>query len=414
MNKIRGSYLTAMMLLSLLTKLYSQGCPPVSCPENQKYPYTYCDGNGHQVTLCTIDPNNPKGSMTNGDIDAVVGKIGSNYNLKPFKINLPICLEFDNSGPVTSEGMFCGDNGTNCRIGEMYKKNDFINDMTRAQTDWNCICNKQNSPCGCTVKIGFSIYSKDFTSFRVESGSNNLEVSKNIFTTNYDKTLTNSNCEVDCSKIKINLNNTLEYTNGVVIRSFESSSHTDNNWSTPTDNRSGASPSNSINLVHEIRYMIAKLVNANGGNENLFGNNGQFLSSSNTNCICPNSSKDITQLDHQQNTKPGISDCEKCMFQKLYCPPTSGIAQLDATNFSIAPNPTNDKMKINFSSNKLNSDFTIKITSSNGKIIKVISGKTKSVYDCISLNTSDIQSGDYFVELVLDKKILTQKLIINH
>ena len=187
-----------------------QPCAPVEYPSVAR-PYLFCNGEGEILPLCTSNPFNPRG--------------GANWTLSPVKAPMPICLQYIPSAEHTVvHGDVCGDeNG--CRILPVFNAADIPNDIQRALNQWNCVCGKQNDPCGCTMNIMFVTDPEIFKDpkgsghgfganyIEKNPGTNDFERSLNPSSTSYDNTtgMLNSNCELDCSKITFYLNHTEAY-----------------------------------------------------------------------------------------------------------------------------------------------------------------------------------------------------------
>lgn len=76
-------------------------------------------------------------------------------------------------------------------------------------------------------------------------------------------------------------------------------------------------------------------------------------------------------------------------------------------NITCFPNPFNDELKINCSDLK-NEIVNLRIYNSIGELIK---NKNIKVGKQLSINTTSLNSGVYFIELISDKEIYSAKLI---
>lgn len=73
--------------------------PTKRCDPTQKFPYVFCNNKGGLIVLCTSDPNNATKDLTPEQL-ADIARFHPTYkSFKPLKISMPICFEFDNSGP---------------------------------------------------------------------------------------------------------------------------------------------------------------------------------------------------------------------------------------------------------------------------------------------------------------------------
>lgn len=87
---------------------------------------------------------------------------------------------------------------------------------------------------------------------------------------------------------------------------------------------------------------------------------------------------------------------------------TVGINEIASqTSFNIYPNPANTTINIDLSELK-NSTSTINMYDITGKIVKTISTTEKT----LSIDRGDLRSGIYFVQVIVDDKVLTKKIVL--
>lgn len=206
-----------ILSFNIKTIVFADDCGDVvNCPKKLR-PYYFCNNNNQIMALCAYDPFGIP-------YDEWFPKF---KNVLKFNNNaLPLCLEFDNSGPDIIRGKICG-NGQ-CHTGDIYLKSDFIIDMKKAEQQWKCICGWDENDCGCTVKIGFvDVNQFQFSDPATQYSSNS--VWNQFFDNTKDKEyfdpelcdgkhiypygpVTRNSCEINCNDIHIYLNNTKAYT----------------------------------------------------------------------------------------------------------------------------------------------------------------------------------------------------------
>ncbi|HVK40147.1 MAG TPA: hypothetical protein VNA88_16570 [Candidatus Kapabacteria bacterium] len=244
-------------------------------------------------------------------------------DLTPLTIKLPICLKFRGDGPETMTGNNCRRNAvtgqiTDCSVGNMtYDKDDFVNDMNEAARRWNCICGRENDPCGCEIEIGFSDDYDDFGEAELEATSSSLEEFIRDHASVESPAIWGpaeqppfGKCEVACEQMVINLNNTAAYRRK---RSWISSSFSDNHWQAKYP--SGDRVNSDMNLIGGIQRELGRLMNASGS-----WWDKRVTGTSASTCTCDDEETARYWWEsgrYGNEVTPPIPDCEKCMAQKL-------------------------------------------------------------------------------------------------
>lgn len=85
----------------------------------------------------------------------------------------------------------------------------------------------------------------------------------------------------------------------------------------------------------------------------------------------------------------------------------TGIDKLESGSLQISPNPVKDYLTVSFS--EINKELTIQVVNTKGKII--FSDECKSPFTK-RINFSGYSNGLYFVRMVIDGKIITQKVML--
>ncbi|HET6989920.1 MAG TPA: T9SS type A sorting domain-containing protein, partial [Bacteroidia bacterium] len=100
-----------------------------------------------------------------------------------------------------------------------------------------------------------------------------------------------------------------------------------------------------------------------------------------------------------------------------YTPSSSGISSssLLANSIDLFPNPSNDRVKMNFTLGE-NSAVSLNIYDLTGKLIRVVNDKEEMIAGTYSLDieTADLPSGVYFMTLSTGELSVTRRLTVVH
>jgi hypothetical protein len=109
----------------------------------------------------------------------------------------------------------------------------------------------------------------------------------------------------------------------------------------------------------------------------------------------------------------GLSDDDKCMYKKLYCPGKTSVEEIKATEVAIKifPNPTDNNMLNLQISNPFNYQINYNIVSPIGN--SVLSGNILPNENTKSINLEDIPTGIYVIVLNYNDNKKIEKFIIN-
>lgn len=291
--------LVFIIYIFTLSNVFADNCsdPALNC-FNFSHPFKYCyveSGVHSIITYCARDPYNPvKTSDFQGD-----------FTILKF-MNMPVCVEFVNSGPDVVLSNICN-NGV-CKNGVIYHKTVVNNDIKYSNNLWRCLCyqsTNESSLCNCTIKIKF--VDKNINEFN----NPKLDVSSNTSDFIKDSEITNNDCKISCDNLNIYLNNTEDFT----LRS--SQDHYYQFYSTSdiiyTD---GFHPSGSRSIIGTITRESGKIF---GFGSNQRPENGQ--------CQYPPIKNERIMYEGENWDFNHLSDLDKCMFKKLYCPTTLGVIE---------------------------------------------------------------------------------------
>lgn len=298
--------------------IFSDDCGEhISCPD--KYPFKYCNNEGE---ICTFSENDPY------DIEDINLHNGYIQVLKMADNMLPLCFEFDESGPSIIYGKVCVEA---CGYDLIYEKNRFVTDLNSAAYKWNCLCGIQDDSCKCKVKVGFSENDYDFDNPKKDPASNPVEMGKSDVITN---------CQIECDDLYIYLNHTDLFTRKDIA---------------PTDEGDGT-PIYKYGYFFVTSGAVDKWIPAHeGGSVSayvleyvLLNQIGQLYGLGHNNLggvMDPDISKGLI------SSKTELSNSDKCMFVKLYCPEVTVSVddeEKSENNDYNYPNPFENKTNIRF------------------------------------------------------------------
>lgn len=390
-----------LIFLLLADLIQAQPCGEHIDCETWKRPYGFCNGKGQIAYLCAEDPYNFNGRLFYEEFTIPL-KMNSNA--------LPLCLEFDNSGPDSVISQICGKR--HCFTGIIYRKSDFLTDMNEAVNSWKCVCGWDENDCGCTVHIGFvDNNNAEFKDPEKEFASNTLDNQLSLgtipgsFEINGNTPLNKDNCEISCSNIHIYLNNTekftgrtAEYPNYSPNHFFVSASICDS-W-TP-DLYEGAIPGYSENLRNLITKQLGILY---GMNSEIAG----YVEECYRTGVMDNTNEPIIYDE--------MSKGDKCAFMALYCPglmPVYDNCKTSNNNLNIYPNPSENSVTIKIKSTDNIFNTKLLLINNLGVVVKEI-----DIYEIcegenlIRIDNEGILPGTYTYTLKFNDEQLFGKVII--
>lgn len=301
------------------------------------YLYYFCNGEGKIIVVCSSEPNSNTDPWTQDDFK------------KPVRINLPICLTFVDSGPeiISVEG--CTEN--RCYTPRpVYRKSDMLSQLQQAQKRINCLCNKENDSCLCTVKVKFSSNDLDFQDPFSQPSSSSIKVFKR-----QADGIINSDCSLNCENLFLYLNDTEKYTrksyneDGVYSQFFVIDEYF------YTDATLAQSVSlKAFNLLDILNYELGSFL----GLGKPYGTYPEF-----EDCKYDG----IYDAQHNSLKSTFMSDDDKCMIINKYCNPTS--VDKIITPFEYLTYVSNNKLQIIWTTIK--NPRKIEIFSTNGQLVGV-------------------------------------------
>jgi hypothetical protein len=282
------------------SNIFADNCsdPALNC-FNETSPYKYCyeeDGKHYIITYCVKDPLNPLDDGFHSGI------------FTPVKFaNMPVCVEFINSGPDVVKTKIC--NNSICISDQViYHKTAVENDIKYANNLWRCLCYQpttESSVCNCTIKVVFVDENTDlFRNAKVDFSSNSTDFWK-------DSEIINNDCKISCNDIYIYLNNTVELTGRDPINA--TSSYYQFFTSSDIVIPEGYYPDGSKSIRGAIARELGKIF---GFGSEQRPENGQ--------CQFPANENERIMYEEKNYRFDHLSDKDKCMFKKLYCPTTLG------------------------------------------------------------------------------------------
>ncbi len=348
------------------TKPDEECTQPIVCPP-KPYPYYFCNGKGKVIVSCSIDPNDNPDEWTKDE-----------YN-QPLRINLPICLVFEDSGPDLVKVSGCTE--TMCyEPRPVYRKSDMLSQLQQTQKRINCLCNKENDSFSCSIKVRFSEQRIDFKYPNTQLSTSSIK----LYKTN-DINVLNSDCSVNCENSEILLNNTEEFT----LKSYRENNEysqfyviDDYFYSDPT--LESFISLRAYNLIDVLNYELGSLLGlgiprgVTSGDFNDCNYEGIFNGE-------PNSFK-----------SKNMSDDDKCMIINKYCNPLSINEIVNLDNYNLYIN--DGQLNITFTNDKLINK--VEIYSNTGNL--VLSSNQDNLiqgYNNIKIDINNLIQGYYLITL---------------
>lgn len=373
---------------------YAEPCGVHSdCPEGKTYPYIMCRSSDGLIHIfCLNDPYTAEPCEFGGFIFDNVRKT-----------NLPICIDFDNSGPDTVWGYVCGTKNQNHEkyyTDIIYTKADFINQSEQIADIWNCICGYQDEPCHCSIKVKFIDKNQnEFSDPETESLSNTLFENNPAKEGQIDE---NNKYENLCSNIVIFLNHTEEFHRSQYIRDANGLSRVcyDKFYyidSYHNNHLSNTTYINAYNLNNIIAHELGKILGFGNGNDCTDYDNNSIMFS-----------------EIVASTRKSLSQDDICMFKKLYCPELTEIREVyqNINETSIYPNPCRTFVNLPVFAKFENEIISVEITNS---ISETVFESSPKIYPCgdskIEIDISNFPNGIYFYKIISQNNVQFGKIL---
>lgn len=387
-------YLIFISILLFSFVLLADDCGvPLDCPAGKRYPYTFCNtATSQHEPICTDDP---------------LGYTATHPNLLIRKTKLPICpagvittsmvLFFNKYRDGENEITLVGDNALKTNIA-------ISREFAMACEKWNCVCGYSTYPCdgGSTIKIKISYESKDFPP--------PLNPKTVLAYTDDPAQGGYGECYLDADNSMIYFNMTPDFLYGQ--KDFpELGTPLKKGWVTQDNLGNANLVPGDVKLfsflqtaIHELGHILGfhHYNNAAGGD-------------------CDGDLSGIMkydQYDIRDENMTELSDDDKCMMAKLYCPDLimTSIYNYEEQGQKIYPNPGKHVISIEFEIEKYSEGVTIYFANSLGRMVfSPIENKTYSAgLHKEEINVDGLQSGAYYV--IVDtgiKKVVMPLLIRN-
>jgi len=285
------------------------------------------------------------------------------------------------------------------------------NTCQTAADDWACVCNFNNRPCVCNVKV---IMTKNEDDIRPHDVLNTQAICKS--------TVNLSSCELDCSNLVILINATDQYTQKSTFGTEKIFYY--------MDQIIDPSPGILINLKEGYKLLsLSQIIEHELGHvyglvdsytaEDL---NGDGYDETKISQCLPDEylsvmdgvfdlNKDANKLRLQ------ITNDDECMFKRLYCRDAytykdDKIAE-NLNQYNYFPNPSSNFTNIEFSIIKANSSVKISVVNElgNKKIVLNEQNYEPGNYQK-QIDLSDLTSGVYFISIQIGLEYFSKKVIV--
>jgi len=94
-------------------------------------------------------------------------------------------------------------------------------------------------------------------------------------------------------------------------------------------------------------------------------------------------------------------------------PISTSIAKTETASFNVYPNPSNEISYVEFTNDK-SAELTIRLTDLDGKVVFTNYLGNRVGFNRVELNTANLSSGIYFIELINDGISRVNKLVVTH
>jgi len=365
-----------------------------NCDPNKAYPYVMCNSlNGSITECCMVDPFTTRTDPPSPDIYGPARKA-----------SLPICIDFDGSGPDEIYGYVCGDGSSpehaKCYADIIYKKSDFVSNSNQASFRWNCLCGVQDSPpCSCHIKVSF--IDKNNNEFSDPAFNNNAI---SLFKTNppgENQLELPDKCKPKCDNIIIYLNNTPDFHGSSFIKDVNGIERTCyrtfyfiNEY---LDQNLKDTEPQSYNLQDLLTYSLGRILGLGQGDCSGFNN------SSIMNGV-------------PQGKRQNLSQDDICMFKRLYCPELTPVIETndsDLINFRSFPSPVTDIFNLSFNVKNEGEIVSINLFNILGvQVIETINKVYPSGINLEKIDFSSFESGIYIYSISMDNSIFNGRIIL--
>ncbi|MDR0927748.1 MAG: zinc-dependent metalloprotease [Ignavibacteria bacterium] len=399
---------TALLLMLTYNQTELFGDEPNNTIQNTKYPYFICDKTyGNDFTTVTVECiSNVKEwedeQLQNGELKSI------------FKRELPICIDYSNSG-FTNNDVIPDDNSPTNALDESY-----MDDCIAAVNAWNCICGFEydGSNCKTTVEIKFIYKAEDWPWKLDREGGLRYIVAKmgyQYYWQNKPWGKNNSNSlqlpkmcadfnDPDYKDMTIYFNMTEQF----LYNRDESGNLQRRYYFVTSENIEAAilltAPDSTVTLfdfkdvlTHEIGHTL------------LLGHTDAGLCDGDSNSIM---NVEARPARYPQNT---ISDYEQRMFANLYCPElTTEIEEIPAAEVSVFPNPTKNEISIEFEILDAESLVSVDICSVGGDVVANALATTAFTRGKQTLTASlNLPNGAYFAVIRIGSRMYMRQIVVS-
>ena len=335
------------------------------------------------------------------------GKAACVYNpddllpdLIPMKLPLPVCLSIEKSSFKCKVYQVGRETGMIDVLFEDYMQDD----CSSSANEWMCLCDLQDIPCACEIKVCLS---SDINLFP--------NVEKDIAVANWMWNNTDNKCEVMCNAF-IAINNTKIFTGSepndclkrrafVINDKYIRDNGTEYTYMCQV---LGISVYNLTEiLIHEIGHIMGLAHHTESDDSNpcndVEGGSGGLMG---------------WFARYNYGKKGEFTNDDICQFKKLYCPDLVGVNDYNSNKDKKSkpfPNPSEDITNISFSLNSYSETTILYVYNYLGNTVKILDLKNLDFSNeehIIQVPTNDLAPGQYFYKIVNETTVETGKFII--